>query len=138
MSKRNGNGHRAADEQDTTNYVRLTYDNKIRATTSLRKRADESPKEWRERCERTISKEWSCAVPTLRAFLGSAQRRRPTRKKNPRFFDDLKKFGAAKFDEKGRVIRETLGLGMDPLTFLDVAPAGSDARRAVRRSIESD
>ena len=85
------------------------------------------PPTTRRLLEGAICIRWNCAPDTLRAwFVG---RRRPSRKKNPQFFSDLKTYGRARF-KNGAAVKSTLGKGPDYAEFDDTTPAGSDRSRA--------
>jgi hypothetical protein len=106
--------------------VRTVFENKVKATKSLHRRPDETPSQHRVRVEATVAKEWGCAVSTFRAYWN--KRRRPTLA-HENFAADLKKYGRAEFDEKGRLIRESLDRGPEMVSFLKYTPAGSDRPR---------
>ena len=105
------------------------YENTIRGL-KLRRGTDESMAAFRDRVDAAIAARWNCAPSTLLAFKNG--RRRPTPKKNPKFYDDLQRFGRAEFDERGTVKRDTLGAGPDPFEWFNATPAGSDRRVSER------
>lgn len=115
-----------SDEQKKR-WAKLVYDNKIRIEVKLRKRERESNREHRERVEAEVAREYGCGVSTLRAFKNL--RRRPRLDRHPKFFDDLRKYGSAKFTKTGEVREETLGRGPDPEEFFADTPPGSDEPR---------
>lgn len=83
----------------------------------------------REILEAAMGIRWGCATSSLRSMF--AGRRRPTVKSNPKFFDDLAKYGAAQFNKTdGAVIKNSLGKGPSVIQFLQEVAPGRDIPRA--------
>jgi hypothetical protein len=101
--------------------ARQTFLNMKRIIPELAIREGEGGKEWRLRVEAWFCERWNCADSTLRHCI--LNKYPPSRsfsyQSNPGFFPDLKKFGAAKFDKDGKVVRDSLGKGMDRVQYED-------------------
>lgn len=76
--------------------------------------------------EAAMSIRWNSAYSTLRAQR--TQRRRPTPKSNPKFFEDLKVYGRAKFSANGEIVKSSMNKGPDYIEFDATTPRSTDAR----------
>lgn len=88
----------------------------------------------RELLEGAVCLRWNCSPTSLRKIVAgptARSRRRANRQQNPRFFEDLREFGSARFGRDGAVIAGSLGKGPDPIIYFDSVTPGSDVSAVV-------
>lgn len=79
--------------------------------------------------EGAVCLRWNgCSHHTFNSFMNG--RRKPTLESHPKFFDDLRTYGAAKFGEDGVLDPSTLDLGPDYITFRRISSSRADRRAA--------
>jgi hypothetical protein len=85
---------------------------------------------WSSALHGAVAIRWGVAAKTLRSFFprpnGRDPRRRPKLSSMRQFYEDLRTYGGARFDDAGKLDRSTLNTGPDPVAFINYMPAGSD------------
>lgn len=95
--------------------ARRTYMNMKRIVPALKQKGDEKDSAYRLRMEAYFCERWNCSVSMFRKCTSPTfpPERSFDKQKNPRFFEDMKKYGGAKWTAQGLLVQKSLGHGPD-------------------------